>query len=314
MMERRWRDQTHSTSQTRRHSVFNFLKPWYVYRPTQVLRRMGYSLNAPKNGATFRLPWGCEIKVDARKTIGKSIAQTGIYDLALSELLWRLIRPGDQVLDIGANVGYVTALMGTRVGALGKVLAFEPHPALFQQLVENAARNRTKADFGAIELFEKAVSDRAGKVSLACPDEFSHNDGVACVADSATGTAEMIQVDAVTLDELLAMRGPFELAKIDVEGHELQVLRGGARTFQECVTHVVFEEHRGPGSPVCHWLEAAGFRLLQFGWSLRRLVVAEPVGMPLARSYEAPNLIATRNPELVLERCRVGGWQVLQQR
>jgi FkbM family methyltransferase len=294
--------------------VFNVWKPWFVYRPTQILRRVGYALHPPGNGTVVCLPWGCEIKLDARKTIGRSIAQTGIYDLALSELLWRLIQPGEQVLDIGANVGYTTALMGSRVGTRGKVLAFEPHPLLFRQLVENVGRFRKRYDFGNIELYENAVSNRAGNVTLVCPAEFMSNDGVAQVADWVVASGDEIQVQAIILDELLNDRGCFTVAKIDVEGHELQVLQGGATTFQDRVTHVVFEEHRGPGSPVCQLLESMGFRLLQFGWSLRSLLISDPIGSKLARSYEAPNFIATRKPDEVCERCRERGWHVLQQR
>ena len=104
--------------------VLNPFKPWYVYRPSQSLRRLGYSIFPPGRDATIRLPWGAAIQVDGTKTIGRSRRHTGVYELATSELLWRLIRPGDRVLDIGANVGYMSALIGASCRVRGNCLCF----------------------------------------------------------------------------------------------------------------------------------------------------------------------------------------------
>jgi FkbM family methyltransferase len=262
----------------------------------------------------FSLPWGCEIKVDPRKAIGRSIAQTGIYELATSELLWRLLQPGDQALDIGANIGYMTGLMGMRVGRAGKVYAFEPHPQLFRQLAENVDRLRATNNFGQVELYERAVSDCSTRVNLLAPNEFNKNDGLARVVATDCAGGDLIPVQAVTLDALLADRGVFAVAKIDVEGHELKVIQGGAQLFADKVMHVVFEDHAGPSSPVCQLLQKMGFSILQFGWSLRRLIFASLGNGSLSRRYDAPNFIATKHPNDVLELCRVGGWQVLRRR
>ena len=76
--------------------------------------------------------------VDPTRAIGRSIVTTGLFDLAVSELLARLIDPGDIVVDAGANVGYMTVLAATAAGRSGRVLAFEPHPELFAVLCQNA--------------------------------------------------------------------------------------------------------------------------------------------------------------------------------
>jgi FkbM family methyltransferase len=266
-------------------TLLNPFKPWYVYRPSQVFRRLGCAISPPGSEATIRLPWGAAIEVDATKLIGKSLAQTGVYELATSELLWRLIRPGDQVLDIGANVGYMTALMARRAGTDGTVFAFEPHPRLFERMAKNIKRLTSCNGCARFQLFQNAVSDREGPVSLVCPQDFTANDGVATLESSASQQEQVISVEAVTLDRIFDDGGDFSVAKIDVEGHELHVLRGGAKFLSSRVRHIVFEDHDGPASPVGELLQQFGFTLLQFGWSLSRLKFASASEGRLSKRY-----------------------------
>src|SRR6516162_3014209 len=113
-------------------------KPWYVYRPSQIPIRIWRMFREPRPGAQrLRLPWGCWITIDPTRSIGRSIWTTGIYDIAVSEVMARLIRPGDLVVDGGANVGYMSILMGLCAGGSGALVSFEPHPDLFDSLSEN---------------------------------------------------------------------------------------------------------------------------------------------------------------------------------
>src|SRR5438876_809414 len=106
-------------------------KPWFVWRPMQVLRRARLALSSPRPGyQLIPTSWGGFIWTDPTKVIGRSILTTGIYDLAVSEVLARLIKPGDTVIDAGANIGYMTMLASFAAGPNGKVLSFEPHPDL----------------------------------------------------------------------------------------------------------------------------------------------------------------------------------------
>ena len=120
-------------------------KPWYVWRPWQLVSRLDYSIRGPRAGYTeMRIAWGMSILADARKTIGRSIRTTGIYDLAVSEILARVVRPGDTVVDAGANVGYMTLLTAIAAGPSGKVMAWEPHPELFGVLKRNVSSLSTR--------------------------------------------------------------------------------------------------------------------------------------------------------------------------
>jgi hypothetical protein len=88
-------------------------KPWYVWRPWQLVRRASIVISPPQSGYTaLPVAWGISVIADPAKMIGRSLFTTGIYDIAVSEVLARLIKPGDTVVDAGANVGYMTLLAG----------------------------------------------------------------------------------------------------------------------------------------------------------------------------------------------------------
>ena len=146
-------------------------KPWFLYRPQQVLGRVLSELRAPAAGfAPLTTSWGARVIADPTRAIGRSIVTTGVFDLAVSELLARLIAPGDTVVDAGANVGYMTVLAATAAGR-GRVIAFEPHPDLFPVLRQNA---EYAARFGCrVEPRQAALSDAPGTAALRVPSIFT---------------------------------------------------------------------------------------------------------------------------------------------
>ena len=68
-----------------------------------------------------QLPWEAQFTLaGAEHGVESALWLQGVYDLALSEMLWRLIAPGEVVADIGANIGYVTSIMAAQVGSARK--------------------------------------------------------------------------------------------------------------------------------------------------------------------------------------------------
>ena len=106
-------------------------RPEYIFRPFQIYQRIfnqDYSSTSKLKDVV--LPWGLNIKVSTftNDTLGKALLKFGIYDLSLTEVIWRLIEPNETAIDIGANVCYVTSLMSVKVGKAEKVWCFEPNP------------------------------------------------------------------------------------------------------------------------------------------------------------------------------------------
>jgi FkbM family methyltransferase len=290
-----------------------FLRPECVLRPSQLVRRL-LRLSAPPIRAESRLPWGLPIRYQPREVIGREIWKLGIFEICVCEVLWRLTDPGEHTLDIGSNIGQMASLLAARVGASGSVACFEPHPTVFTELAENVAVwSRTPAT-GRITLFNMALSDQVATMTLSLPAGFQENRGIAHLTDAdavAGDETEQYQVATTTLDALSDCFPPVSVMKMDVEGHELSVLRGGSAFFQRHKPRdILFEDHDGYPSPVTRTLEELGYRILSIraGMSGPFLGPAPGAGARHGRDY-----LATLDPERVQSRMRRRGWSVLSQ-
>jgi FkbM family methyltransferase len=286
-------------------------KPWYVWRPWQLVRRASMAIKPPRAGyAALPVAWGISVIADPAKTIGRSLFTTGIYDLAVSEILARLIKPGDTVVDAGANVGYMTLLAGVAAGSSGRVLSWEPHPELFSVLANNVASLQTRWGAADISIRNTALGPESGHAELILPAHMEANDGVAYIGEP-TDSARSTTVAVETVDDIVG-DAAIAVMKLDVEGAELGVLTGARRALGDGrITHIVFEDHVGADSPVARVLEANGYRIFSIGWSVRGLHLGEDPRQRLATAYEAPSFVASIQPHAVIDACRAQGWTTL---
>lgn len=290
--------------------MFSVWKPWYVYRPRQLVLRALRAVHRPAGGrAVVSLPWGVEMVVDPAETIGRAIWTTGVYDIAVSEVLYRLTPPGGVAVDAGANIGYMTGILATRAGAGGVVYAFEPHPAVADRLRENVARFGRLPGAARVEVWQVGLSDATGEARLVCPKEFADNQGVGFLDADPGGSAGLV-VETRRLDEVIG-GGRIDVMKMDVEGHEPAVLRGAGRLLDDRrLRHLVFEAHDGPDGEACRLLRASGYALFQVGWRMTGPVLADPAGPPVCKRYEAPSYLATADPDGARAACRGSGWRL----
>ena len=151
-----------------------------------------------------------------------------------------------------------------------RVWAYEPHPELFRRLKRNGAR---WASDGRLSLFEAAVSNFDGIGHLRVPSGFSANSGTAALAP------EGLAVQVLTLDGSLPPAVVPTIAKVDVEGHEMAVLEGGARTFGR-LRDVIFEDHDPYPTEVTSELERRGFRIFRLEKRLLRPALVDAGSAP----------------------------------
>ena len=147
------------------------------------------------------------------------LAMRGVYEPVTTALITRLVRPGDTVIDIGANIGYYTLIFARLVGDRGRVVAFEPDPDNFDLLARNVAAN----GYENVTLVRGAVAARAGMLRLY---RSATNDGDHRTYDVRDGRTS-VEVEAVRLDEYwTADRGTVDLIKMDIQGAEGAALEG----------------------------------------------------------------------------------------
>lgn len=283
----------------------NPFKPWFVYRPKQLAKRILRSLRSPTEPIQeVMLPWGCPLEIDVRETIGRSVWTTGIYDLAVVEVLLRLADPNRLSIDAGANIG---AMSGALAARSAELWAFEPNALVAQRLSQNVARFNGRPGFGPCRIFDVALSDADGEGRLEMPAGSTDNHGLGRLTNSGEG----VPVQTARLDTLLAGR-EVGVMKVDVEGHEPALLRGASEALAHGrIAHIVFEEHDGPTSEACRILGEFGYTLFEVGWRWNGPVIG-PVGSGIHRPYEAPSYLATRDPKGAEAACEPRAWRCFE--
>ncbi len=157
-------------------------------------------------------------------------------DPALLQLAGEVVRAGDTVWDVGANMGLFSFAAAAMAGPRGRVLAVEPDTDLVSLLRRSAGRvSAGAAGQAAVEILPAAVS---AEQSVARFHVARRNRATSHLAGFGTAMAGGVRstrlVPTVTLDWLAARFPAPDVVKIDVEGAELAVLRGGARVLAAC--------------------------------------------------------------------------------
>jgi FkbM family methyltransferase len=141
-----------------------------------------------------------------------------------------LVKPGDSVIDIGANVGVYTKILSELVSPDGHVYSIEPFPATFEILYYNVRKLR----LDNVEPVNVAVSDSQGIVTMALPYDSSgtetHYRASIVTKPVEKGKIETANVQATTIDSrFLSESGAISFIKCDVEGHEPACIKGAAK-------------------------------------------------------------------------------------
>jgi FkbM family methyltransferase len=183
--------------------------------------------------------------------VAEELASTGLWEEAQVELFSRLVRPGEAVLDIGANIGCHTVALSGIVGEAGKVVAFEPQMQMYNLLNANIVLNRCRNALPfRLALGSGPAKARMGAVSY---DDFLPFGSLGLQNQPASAGES---VDVVRLDDFLPtleLNGaPVSLIKIDVQAHELYVLKGAEALLRHAQPSISFE-----AAPF--WMRKAGY-------------------------------------------------------
>lgn len=199
---------------------------WLLGRPSTLLAR--------RRGAWWSL--------DLREGIDLSIYLLGGFEVRTLAQYARLLRPGDIVLDIGANIGAHTIPLAMLVGATGRVISFEPTAWAFRKQLANIALNPEIA--ARINPHQMLL---VGSSESALPEAICSSWPMERAADldQQHGGRRMSTSGAICmkLDDLLEREGiqRINLVKLDVDGNELDVLRGASRMLHVLRPPIILE-------------------------------------------------------------------------
>jgi FkbM family methyltransferase len=175
----------------------------------------------------------------------------GSYEPNVTWAFNELVRPGQTVIDVGANIGFFTMLSASRVGPEGHVLAIEPNPANVR-LVE--ASRRANA-FEHVLVLQAAASDRLG---LLCLYPIHSNGMTDELKGDLADIVNSFTVPCVEIDRVAPADRKISLIKIDIEGAEGLALRGALKTIDRDRPKVI-TEFSPPGLSGASRMEARDF-------------------------------------------------------
>lgn len=184
--------------------------------------------------------------------IGRSLMVYGEFSELEVAALALLTKPGDLVIDAGANLGALTLPLARRVGATGGILAFEPQRLIFQMLCANLALN----EITNVQAVNAALGQAKGVVAVAASNlaEAGNFGGLGVGGNLGLGGNHAGRAAITTIDSLNLTR--LDLIKADVEGMEADVIEGARATIARLRPKLYLENDRAAKS-------AALIRLVQ---------------------------------------------------
>ena len=220
------------------YKLINFITKYLSFpvRGRKYVQRWMHKNNLDKRYYDKRIGQSLFLKVLPTDHIDQLIFWYGEYEPDVRNALMKLIREDSVVFDIGANIGYFTIIAASKAKH-GKVHAFEPSTSSFNRLVANVEGNGLKnvkcirtaiGNVSEPRLLYLSSVENTGMTSLTKPENYS-------------GDHENVQV--ITLDEYVEIEKVtrLDVVKIDIEGNELNALKGMRKCLSVLAPHLIIE-------------------------------------------------------------------------
>jgi len=243
----------------------------------------GYFFLSPDR-AMVRLRNNLILFVDPQdEQISAQLILYGQWEAAVHKVVLSLLRPGDVVIEVGANVGFHTVGMASAVGSAGSVTALEANP-LMTDLLNRSMRINGFAD--RVNVINKAAMDREGTISFVTSRSQSGGGYVSIWENSVHSDGVFSDIPSIALDNLGHDR--VDLIRVDAEGCEPFVLRGAERLIVSnpdiviCMEWMVYQmQSRASVQDFVDWMVARGlmFWRIEADRSLRPVHATDLVGL-----------------------------------
>ncbi len=177
-----------------------------------------------------------------------------------AKLVEKFLKKGDVFIDVGANIGTWTLFAWSKVGNVGKVFSYEPHPTTYKYLRGNVLLNQACS----IRIENCGIGNKEGTLYFTNSlDDQNH----------ITGESEIdsIQIPVKKLDDLLELENKIKVLKIDVEGYELFALQGALKTLGKTEV-LIFEswevsqsKYKYTTPELVSFIQNCGFKIYRMG-------------------------------------------------
>jgi len=180
--------------------------------------------------------------------LSRVLAKHGIWERATTAIVMKMIRPGMTVIDVGANLGYYALLESRLVGPKGKVYAIEPVAQNYEVLVKNIELNKAHN----VKAFRLAMGSVNGCMEMLLSCNSNHGTFMDASLFSNFYTERMekigrnkVQMEMLTLDKFIEDQGieKVDLIRMDVEGYEVEIVKGMAETLVKLSPQLLIELH-----------------------------------------------------------------------
>jgi FkbM family methyltransferase len=218
-----------------------FLRSWPFHRGLATFVKRYFSeISFRDQIATVRTSHGFDLTIAPSDWVGRNIYLTGEFERSVIDVLRDFSQSGDTLLDIGANLGYISSAFLSLVPE-SSVVAVEPQPQILKLLTTNLDR------FGRYQIYPYAIAESAGEALMHID---SANNGASRIVSSANTNS--IKIQTRTASQMFSeLRMPrLDLVKIDTEGYEEQVLISCFEHFVRLQPRaIVFEEQFRKSAP-----------------------------------------------------------------
>lgn len=253
------------------HEVFNFSRKYLPGRLYK-LRDKVFDIFNIRIKAAVQID-GIYLNIDTNNYHERGVFCFGKYEIGTQNFISNYITnmAHGLVIDVGANIGLHTLVMAaSRRTPNVKVIAFEANPDMVDKLRQNLALN----NYPDVYVYSLGLNDREGVFELGLPyaegQDTYHNPGIASMSDWKLAVRK-IEVTCKTLDNVLIESGfgcdKVKLIKLDVEGKELDILKGADTVLSKSAPAVIVEYNKNIFEQICELLGCYGY--IQIGSLLR---------------------------------------------
>jgi len=235
-----------------------------------------------RNTSKIKRIHGVKFRFDLSYDPAIRLMYVGGYEIETIRTMRELLHPGDTFIDIGANIGYISAIALGLVGEEGSVHAFEPVPEYFKRLTDFKELNPDHA----VIVNNIALGEERGVSQIAVSD-YSNIGWNTMVSGYMANRMlkETIKVHVMTLDEYISENNldAVSLIKIDTEGYEYYVLKGmsGFLTHARTKPAILCEINAAAYQFTAHSLEDLDLLVKEFGYrSVDVTKRHDPVSIP----------------------------------